>query len=208
MEIDTGIIIQIHDEIASSYNLNKEMLNVGYLDSIIYSMGYIFRQNVYEEIFWKASVLFEGIIRKHPFIDGNKRTALATIQEYLFINGIIFVTPLSAVRFSIKIASNTHQGEENILQLQESIYRWVKYYSLIKSDESHTKLLKSMINREIKLIEKIYKLENNKMGKTNIQCFIDYITGKDIYPSCTYTFESVMEFYKQRLNWLTEILEL
>lgn len=33
-----------------------------------------------------ASYAF-GIVRNHPFLDGNKRTALATCRAFLFING-------------------------------------------------------------------------------------------------------------------------
>ena len=48
----------------------------------------------------KAAVLFEGIIRLHPFIDGNKRTALAVAQEFLVENNLIFLIPITAVRFT------------------------------------------------------------------------------------------------------------
>ena len=34
-----------------------------------------------------------GIARNHPFVDGNKRTALLAIYTFLGINGIDFVVP-------------------------------------------------------------------------------------------------------------------
>jgi prophage maintenance system killer protein len=43
----------------------------------------IFGTTLYEDEIKKRAALFEGIIRLHPFIDGNKRTALASLQQYL-----------------------------------------------------------------------------------------------------------------------------
>ncbi|WP_393972172.1 Fic family protein [Oxyplasma meridianum] len=63
-------------------------------------------EELYPGYTFKAAALFEGIIRLHPFIDGNKRTSLATLQEYLWANGFIFVIPFTAVRFAIVISRN------------------------------------------------------------------------------------------------------
>ena len=210
MKIDSEIIIKIHDKIASLYCLNGGVLNVGYLESIIEAMEYVSETNRYDTLLKKCSVLFEGIVRKHPFIDGNKRTALAAIQEYLFTNDIIFVTPLSAVRFSIKIASNTDQSHDGILQLQESIYKWIKYYTFNKKNKSPAvidKMMKEMIKREIDFINNFHKLKNKEMGEDNFQYVIDYITGKDIYPKIQYTFNDIINFYKERLKSLKKFQE-
>lgn len=34
-----------------------------------------------------------GIARNHPFLDGNKRTALLAIRAFLFVNGYTFAPP-------------------------------------------------------------------------------------------------------------------
>jgi death-on-curing protein len=38
-----------------------------------------------------AACYAAGIVRNHPFLDGNKRTALATCRAFLFINGFSIV---------------------------------------------------------------------------------------------------------------------
>lgn len=42
---------------------------------------------LYPDLFAKASALFESLIRNHPFIDGNKRTAVAAAALLLLRNG-------------------------------------------------------------------------------------------------------------------------
>lgn len=41
----------------------------------------------YVTIFEKAAAYFESIAFFHPFIDGNKRTAIAIAARFLFLNG-------------------------------------------------------------------------------------------------------------------------
>ena len=61
---------------------------------------------MYDNIFLKASCILEGIIRWHPFADGNKRTSLVATIFYLNQNGHGFALALNAVRYTITIAKN------------------------------------------------------------------------------------------------------
>ena len=45
-------------------------------------------KDLYPDIYSKASALVHSIILNHPFVDGNKRTALACLFRFLEINGI------------------------------------------------------------------------------------------------------------------------
>lgn len=42
---------------------------------------------LYPDLMAKAAVLMDGIIRNHPFLDGNKRTAIAAAALFLQGNG-------------------------------------------------------------------------------------------------------------------------
>ncbi len=44
-------------------------------------------QDLYPALFEKAAALAESIARNHPFLDGNKRMALACLQVLLRMNG-------------------------------------------------------------------------------------------------------------------------
>lgn len=41
----------------------------------------------YGTVFEKAAAYFESIAFFHPFVDGNKRTAITTAARFLFLNG-------------------------------------------------------------------------------------------------------------------------
>lgn len=83
----------------------------------------------FDDIFTKAASLMEGIIRMHPFYDGNKRTALLATLAYLALNGYTMVIPLSAVRFTVKIARNEKNDPDNTTKLIHKIAKWIKKLS-------------------------------------------------------------------------------
>ena len=43
--------------------------------------------DLYPDIFLKGAALVQSLSSNHPFVDGNKRTALATLEYFLFLNG-------------------------------------------------------------------------------------------------------------------------
>lgn len=44
-------------------------------------------KDLYPGIFEKAGAIFESLILNHPFLDGNKRTAITAAARFLFQNG-------------------------------------------------------------------------------------------------------------------------
>ena len=44
-------------------------------------------QDLYVDLFDKAAALTHSLLLNHPFLDGNKRTALAVCERFLYING-------------------------------------------------------------------------------------------------------------------------
>jgi death-on-curing protein len=80
--------------------------------------------NPHPSIFDKAASIFEGIVCWHPFVDGNKRTALVITRVYLAEHGYSFFVPFSAVRFSVQIAQSTQKKNQ---ETQEELDRKLKY---------------------------------------------------------------------------------
>ena len=62
--------------------------NLGFVEGI--RTNKIFGKKVYSSIFDQASAYFFYILKNHPFIDGNKRTALAVAITFLEWNGKFF----------------------------------------------------------------------------------------------------------------------
>jgi death-on-curing protein len=66
-----------------------------------------------------AACYAAGIVRNHPFLDGNKRTALAACRAFLFINGF-------------NIVASQDEKAEHVLRLaaselsEEEFARWLR----------------------------------------------------------------------------------
>jgi death-on-curing protein len=44
-------------------------------------------EELYTDLFAKAAALMESLVRNHPFVDGNKRTAITAVGLFLRMNG-------------------------------------------------------------------------------------------------------------------------
>lgn len=140
----------------------------------------IYGQESYNDIFFKAASIMEGIIRQHPFTDGNKRTALIATSVYLDINGYTLILPLSAVRFTVKIAKNKKIDSKSNAKLIKKIAKWIERYSARKYDkEAIRQVFKDEVGWQYQLLLLI--------GKTGIlakisRTIVRYWLAIDIYP--------------------------
>lgn len=105
----------------------------------------------FEDIFSKAASLMEGIIRMHPFFDGNKRTALLATMAYLELNGYTMVLPLSAVRFTVNIARCEKNDPEETRKLIQKIAKWIKKLSA-KNNQEGKLFIKALLYFTIPII--------------------------------------------------------
>lgn len=79
-------------------------------------------EDLYADIFLKAAALVQSLSSNHPFVDGNKRTALATLEYFLFLNGIeIEATQREKVDFTL--------WTENEKPKLEQIATWIKKHT-------------------------------------------------------------------------------
>jgi death on curing protein len=69
-------VLKLHDELIEEYGGAKGMLNEGLLHSALETPKARFNQkDLYRTIFDKTAAYLFHIIKNHPFVDGNKRTA-------------------------------------------------------------------------------------------------------------------------------------
>jgi death-on-curing protein len=196
MVFDSIRIIDIHSELLRRYSIEPGFRDKHAINSIIYKMNNKISGNeIYPDDYSKAASMFEGIIRFHPFIDGNKRTALASIQEYLLEKNIVFVIPLSAVRFAVKVAQENRLDQDIIENLITNISGWLKYRSASFND---ARQLKKIYEYDIKLIKKIAKIAKERKDPEITSRTIDYWLAKDIYPDSDITLEQVLQFLGER----------
>lgn len=80
-------------------------------------------KDLYPDICSKASALVHSLILNHPFIDGNKRTALACLFRFLEINGVkLKVNFKQLINFALNI--------ENKKMSFKKIIFWLKKHSV------------------------------------------------------------------------------
>ena len=78
--------------------------------------------DLYPNIFTKAGSLMHSIIKNHPFVDGNKRTAITTASIFLLRKGHTLTASNDELeRFTLKVASENVEVEE--------IAQWFRKYT-------------------------------------------------------------------------------
>jgi death-on-curing protein len=79
-------------------------------------------EDLYKNIFSKASALLHSLVLNHPFIDGNKRTGSASCIRFLYLNGYVLkVGNEELVQFVLEVANKKVDLDE--------IAAWLKKHS-------------------------------------------------------------------------------
>ncbi len=93
------------------------------------------RKSAYSSIFDKAAALFRSMTLDHPFVDGNKRMAVATTLAFLGVNDwIVVATDDELVNLALGVASgNVRERDELALWFQMNT---VSFEDLTMASES------------------------------------------------------------------------
>ena len=76
-------VVVIHNDLIEQFGGAPGLRDMGALESALLrpQMGY------YEGLLEEAAALMESLANNHPFVDGNKRVALAVTDTFLRLNG-------------------------------------------------------------------------------------------------------------------------
>lgn len=107
--------------------------------------------NLYPDIYLKAAVLMEGLIRWHIFTDGNKRTALMSTFIYLYGNKHYLAIPIDSVRFLIRVADDRQNDQDYTNNLIKEISEWLREHSATDEREFFIKAARYNLLPAIKL---------------------------------------------------------
>lgn len=107
------------DESGGSHGLR----DLGLLESAVARPQASFgNQDLYSNIFLKAGALVHGLLRNHPFVDGNKRTSMYSAMTFLELNGYQFkAEQKEVVNFALKVENDRLSVEE--------IAKWLKEHT-------------------------------------------------------------------------------
>jgi death-on-curing protein len=88
IQFTTQDIYELHTQLEKAFILSSGVRDENLLASAVNTPFQTFMGNdLYPSIYDKAAQLCYGIVKNHPFTDGNKRTALHSMYVYLIING-------------------------------------------------------------------------------------------------------------------------
>lgn len=83
----------------------------------------VFGKDAYPDIFTKAAALYASIAQNHSFYNANKRTALFSLIQFLWINGYRFVAPQKAAEdYTVFIVNEKPEIE----QIAQFIIKWTE----------------------------------------------------------------------------------
>jgi death-on-curing protein len=115
--LDTSIVLDVHAEQLALFGGADGLRDAGLLES---ALARPVNKFAYAEtnLAALAAAYGFGIARNHPFVDGNKRTAFASIIVFLGLDGIDFdVAPEAATAIVLAVAA----GEIN----EDGLARWI-----------------------------------------------------------------------------------
>jgi death-on-curing protein len=115
--LDVDIIIDVHAEQLALFGGGDGMRDFGLLESALARPQNKFAYGETDLAALAASYAF-GVAKNHPFVDGNKRAAFASLIVFLGMNNVDFIVPPeNATVMILALAA----GEVS----EESLTRWI-----------------------------------------------------------------------------------
>lgn len=116
-------VLYIHDQMVKQFGGSFGVRDIGLIESAVARPRASFdNQDLYTNIFDKAAALLQSLLKNHPFVDGNKRTALTSAGLFLKMNGWELINNHEKeVEFGVNVDNKN-------LTLEE-ISTWLKNYS-------------------------------------------------------------------------------
>jgi len=110
-------VLFLHDRLVEESGGEHGVRDLGGLESALARPQAAFGgTEFYPDLMTKAAVVMDGIIRNHPFLDGNKRAGVATAALFLEVNGYrLTVMNAELEQFTLRVTT-TKPGIEEIAE--------------------------------------------------------------------------------------------
>lgn len=108
-------VLAIHDQMIKRFGGSAGVRDVTLIESAVARPQATFDGNdLYETLFTKAAAVLQSLLKNHPFVDGNKRTALTSAGVFLIRNGYLLQNEHDEeVEFALQV-DNEHLSIEEI----------------------------------------------------------------------------------------------
>lgn len=122
--LTTSQVLFIHDQMVKRFGGSLGVRDLGLVESAVARpMSTFGGKYLYSSIFDKAAALLQSLLKNHPFVDGNKRTALTSAGIFLKKNGHKLVNNhKEEIDFAVKV--------DNGNLTVEQISKWLKDHSV------------------------------------------------------------------------------
>ncbi|MBI2028992.1 type II toxin-antitoxin system death-on-curing family toxin [Candidatus Gottesmanbacteria bacterium] len=116
-------ILVIHQDQVNRFGGLTGLKSLELLESTVYRPQSTFGgKELYPTLFDKAAALVHSLLLNHPFVEGNKRTAIVAMVIFLHINGIHILAKNDEI---VTLALEIENRKMNI----EKISKWLKTHS-------------------------------------------------------------------------------
>ncbi len=120
-------LILLHSESLAEYGGAEGIRDEGLLESALYRPLNLYNYEKETDIAFLAAAYGFGIVRNHPFTDGNKRIAFLAVGLFLALNGFsLEVTQLEATQTMLALASGELSENDFCQWLKNSIRKKTK----------------------------------------------------------------------------------
>lgn len=114
-------VLAIHDQMIKRFGGSYGIRDLSLIESALGRPQATFDGNdLHDSLFDKAAALLQSLLKNHPFVDGNKRTALTSAGIFLNINGYkLNNTHKEEVEFAVKVDNESLTLREISIWLQD-----------------------------------------------------------------------------------------
>jgi death on curing protein len=122
-----SLVLELHARVIRQSGGTLGLRDPGLLESAMHRARQRESYDPRADVFRLAASYAFGIIKNHPFLDGNKRTGVLAIEAFLYRNGIIF-DPAEADTVKTAVAVATSQMDE------AGLAEWIRHNSRMRAD--------------------------------------------------------------------------
>lgn len=107
-------VLAIHYQAVEKFGGSHGVRDIGLIESAVARPQASFGgQDLYKSVFAKAAALLQSLLKNHPFVDGNKRTAFVSAGIFLRLNGYKLINVhKEEVEFAVKVDNQNLEAEE------------------------------------------------------------------------------------------------
>lgn len=107
-------VLILHERMIQKFGGSSGVRDMGMLESAVGRPFATFGgEDLYPNILMKAGAFIQSIVKNHPFIDGNKRTAFTGAITFLLTNGtFVSADTNQVVKFMLRVANENISVDE------------------------------------------------------------------------------------------------